>query len=216
MGIYLHALSACVTFMYMVKSKYNSIIKKFITRPVFFASEAKKAGIPSRMLSYFCKAGIIERIARGIYSGSKVELDGIDFQWEDLAIIAMSVPKGIICLISALCYYDMTDQIMRDYWIAIPNSYKSPKRPRSITIRMRNTKLGVTSIKVGKHKIKIFDRERTVVDAFRFLSIEVAIKALRSYLFDIDKNGKPDIDKLVKYAFKLRVDIHPYIMALTA
>ena len=198
----------------MVRSKYNSIIEQFLVRPIFLASEAKKAGIPPRMLFYFYKAGIIDRISRGIYSGSKAELD-IDFQWEDLALVAMSAPKSIICLISALCYYDMTDQMMRNFWLAVPNSSAPPKRSKVVVIRMRNTTLGVTHINVGKYKIKIFDRERSVVDAFRFLSIEIAIKALRLYLFPLDRTNRPDMDKLAKYAHKLRVDISPYVMALT-
>ena len=210
----LTSLSACGTLTNMVKSKYTPIIKQFIKSPVFSVSEARKAGIPHRMLAYFHKAGIIERISRGIYTGSEAELD-IEFRWEDLALIAMSVPKGIICLISALCYYDMTDQLMREFWIAIPNASRAPKRPNTMITRMRNTTLGVTNIKIGDYRVKIFDRERTVIDAFRFLSIEIAIKALRFYLFPIDKKNKPDMNKLAKYADKLRVNISPYVMALT-
>ena len=47
---------------------------------------------------------------------------------------------------------------------------------------MRNMSLGLTTVKMGKYKVKIFDRERTIVDAFRYLSDEIAIKALQAYL----------------------------------
>ena len=207
-------LSAYGTLKNMVRSKYTPIIKKFAKRPIFSVSEARKAGIPHRMLTYFHKAGIIERISRGIYTGSEAEID-IEFRWEDLALIAMSIPKGIICLISALCYYDMTDEIMREFWIAIPNASRAPKRSNTIITRMRNTTLGVMNIKIGDNKIKIFDRERAVIDAFRFLSYEIAIKALRFYIYPIDKKNKPDMRKLSKYARELRVNIRPYVMTLT-
>ena len=79
---------------------------------------------------------------------------------------------------------------------------------------MRNIGLGQTEIQLGKHSLKIFDRERTVVDAFRHLSQEVAIKALQAYLHPAGKR-KPNLNKLMDYARQLRVDIHPFVMALT-
>lgn len=99
------------------------MIQEFFETPVFTAAEARAAGIPSRMLAHFCKKGAIERVACGIYKGSQAKIE-IDFQWEDLALVAMSMPNGIICLISALCYYGLTDQIMRQFWIAIPHASK--------------------------------------------------------------------------------------------
>ncbi|MEZ5315629.1 MAG: hypothetical protein R3E91_05430 [Chlamydiales bacterium] len=129
------------------------------------------------MLSHFCKKEIIERISRGVI-GIQANMD-IEFQWEDLARVALSVPRGVICLISALCYYDLTDPIMREFWIAVPDASKSPQRPKTRIIRMCNIELGQTEIQIGDYSLKIFDRERTVVDAFRYLSQEIAIKALQ-------------------------------------
>ncbi len=197
----------------MSSSKYAALIQVFVETPVFTAAEARHAGIPSRMLSHFCKKGMIERIARGVYKGLQAKIN-IAFQWEDLALIAMSIPNGVICLISALCYYGLTDQIMREFWIAIPHALKSPQRFKTRIIRMRNIDLGQTKIQIATHCLKIFDKERTVVDAFRYLSREVAIKALQAYL-DQENSDKPNLNKLMKYAKLLRVDIHPYIMALT-
>jgi predicted transcriptional regulator of viral defense system len=206
-------LGACVTYQSMITSKYDAAIQAFIEIPVFTAAEARAAGIPSRMLSHFCKKGIIERVTRGVYRGSQAKIE-INFQWEDLAFVAMSIPNGVICLISALCYYGLTDQIMRQFWIAIPHASKSPQRPKTRIIRMRNIELGQTEIQLGTTQLKIFDKERTVVDSFRYLSKEIAIKALQAYLRQ-SGSVKPDLNKLLKYAKILRVDIHPFIMALT-
>ncbi|MEM7175986.1 MAG: type IV toxin-antitoxin system AbiEi family antitoxin domain-containing protein [Chlamydiota bacterium] len=197
----------------MVKSKYESKLQKLVKKPTFTSADARDAGIPSRMLCYLCDKGIIQRINRGVYKATRTKLN-IDFEWEDLALVAMSIPKGVICLISALCYYRLTDQIMREFWIAIPHASWKPKIPKTRIIRMRNLKLGQTKIRVGNYSLKIFDRERTVIDAFRYLSEEVAIKALQAYLhqaFDY----KPDLNKLIAYAKQLRIDIHPYIKSLT-
>src|SRR3989338_9367775 len=165
----------------MTSSKYDTIIQAFIETPVFTAAEARAAGIPSRMLSHFCKKGVIERVSRGVYRGTRSNAE-IKFEWEDLALTAMSIPNGVICLISALSYYGLTDQIMREFWIAIPHASKSPQRPKTRIIRMRNIELGQTEIQIGASYLKIFDKERTVIDSFRYLSQEVAIKALQAYL----------------------------------
>lgn len=197
----------------MITSKYDAILQIFIETPVFTAAEARSAGIPSRMLAHFCKKGLIERVTRGVYKGSQAKTE-IDFQWEDLALMAMGIPNGVICLLSALCYYGLTDQIMRQFWIAIPHASKRPQRPKTRIIRMRNIELGQTEIQLGTARLKIFDKERTVVDSFRYLNKEIAIKALQAYLRQTG-SAKPNLNKLLKYAKTLRVDIHAFIMALT-
>jgi predicted transcriptional regulator of viral defense system len=197
----------------MMTSKYDAIIQALVETPVFTAAEARSVGIPSRMLSHLCKKGMIERVIRGVYRGSQAKVE-IDFQWEDLALVALSIPNGVVCLISALCYYGLTDQIMREFWIAIPHASKKPQRIKTRIIRMRNIELGQTEIQIGASYLKIFDKERTVVDSFRYLSREVAIKALQAYLRQ-GRSNKPNLNKLMKYAKTLRVDIHPFIMAFT-
>lgn len=52
-------LGSCVTYKSMITSKYNAAIQAFIETPVFTAAEARAAGIPSRMLTHFCKKGVI-------------------------------------------------------------------------------------------------------------------------------------------------------------
>jgi hypothetical protein len=62
--------------------------------------------------------------------------------------------------------------------------------------------------------VPIFDRERTIVDAFRLLSREVAIKALKMALTQ-PGHRRLDLVKLQAYAKKLRVNIDPYLMTVT-
>ena len=96
--------------------------------------------------------------------------------FEDLFQSALAISNGVICLISALSYYDLTDEIPREHWIAIPNSQKVKKMPNVRFVRMRNVTLGETIIKVGQYRVKIFDRERCIIDVFRYLSKEIAIR----------------------------------------
>ncbi len=197
----------------MVRSKYSEAFRALSKKAVFSSQEGREAGIPPRMLAYFCQKGQIEKVSRGMYKIKDIDFDSA-FEWEDLAITALSIPNGVICLISALCYYGLTDEIMREFWIAIPHATTSPSRENARIVRLRNISFGQTTVKIGSRKIKIFDRERTVADSFRHLDKETSLKALQSYL-KASNDRKPDIDKLLKYAKKLRVDLTPYISAFT-
>lgn len=196
-----------------MKTKYQEQLNLLIQKPVFTAQDARSLSIPSRMLAHFCELGVIERLSRGVYKSSGFETD-LSFEIEDLVITSNTIPHGVICLSTALYLYNLTDQMLREYWIAVPNSSRSPKRPHTRIVRMRNMSLGITTLQLGSHFIKIFDRERTVIDAFRYLSDEIAIKALQFYLKSSSQH-KPDLAKLTSYAKTLRVKITPYIMALT-
>ncbi len=68
---------------------------------------------------------------------------------------------------------------MREVWIAVPHEFHPPKRPNTRIIRMRNVKLGKIEIVLGEYNAHIFDRERCIVDAFRYQSKEIAIKAIQ-------------------------------------
>lgn len=192
--------------------KYLKQLEQFANSPLFTASEAQKQGIPRHALAYLVEKGILERIYPGAYRFAQYEPE-VEFQWENLALVAISIPEGTICLISALCYYDLTDQIMREIWIAVPHQSYSPKRPNTRIIRMRNVTLGKIELVLGEHKVHIFDRERSVVDAFRYLSKEIAIKAIQRYFQST--TFKPDPKKLGAYAKALRVNITPYILSST-
>ncbi len=196
----------------MRKLKYIKQLEQFHNAPFFTLEEAKKWGIPRHALAYLEKRGDLERVYPGAYRFS-VYASEVEFQWENLGLIAASVPEGVICLISALVFYNLTDQVMREIWVAVPHKSHPPKRPNTRIVRMRNIDLGRTSITLGEYQMQIFDRERCIIDAFRYLSKEIAIKALQRYFQS--KEAKPDLKKLGTYAKKLRVNITPYILSCT-
>src|SRR5258708_29244259 len=104
----------------MRQLKYLKQLEQFINSPFFTAVETEKQGIPRHALAYLVKKGTLERIYPGAYRFSQYEPE-VEFQWENLALVAASISEGVICLISALCYYDLTDQIMRAIWITVPH-----------------------------------------------------------------------------------------------
>lgn len=189
-------------------------LKSLEKRPFFTTAEAKEHGISPRMLNYYVSKGEITRVARGVYQSASYDSSLENLKWEDLAIAAKNIKGGVICLTSALVYHDITDEIMRLFWIAVANDHSKAKFPKTRIVRMRNMKLGVKEINMGGIQgVKIFDVERTIIDSFRYLSFETAMKALKLYLKG--ETGKPNVKKLLEYAGKLRASkVREYITAL--
>ena len=196
-----------------MKLHNEHILKDLFERPVFYAAEAREAGIHPSRLSYYVKTNRIERIGHGVYRGVKSFVDA-DFQWEDLVIIAKSIQQGVVCLISALALYELTDEMPREHWIAVSHSTTAPKRENTRIVRMRDLNTGKTIFTIGKETIKIFDRERTIVDTFRYLSKEIAIKALKAAVRS-NSEKKLDIKKLQQYAKHFGINLDLYILTVT-
>lgn len=177
-------------------------------KPFFTIQDAEKEGISKRMLSYYVDKGVIERLEHGLYRYKDSNAE-IDIKWYDLAVAAKSVKNGVICLASALVYYDLSDDFLNEYWIAIPHSRSRQSNEKFRFVRMRDIELGVKKIKLSGIEVEIFDPERTIIDSFRLLDLETAIKALKAYLSGT--KVKPNLRKLKDYSKKLRQDISPYI-----
>ena len=81
-------------------------------------------------------------------------------------------------------------------------------------MRFRNFELGITEIELEGVPIPIFDRERTLIDVFRHLSRETAIKALKAATAQGGKNSL-NLLNLEAYAKTLRFDIAPYLLSVS-
>jgi len=179
----------------------------------FTSKEAKQCGVSTETLAYYVKAGELERLGRGLYRGIHAPTLQ-SFQWEDLVTAVRGVENGVICLTSALALYELTDEIPRQHWIAISHSTSHQANSMVKVIRMRNHTLGRVTIGIDGTIVPIFDRERTILDAFRFLSKETALKALKTGL-EQQREKRIDINKLRLYAKKMKINIDSYLLALT-
>ena len=197
----------------MRPQKTLALLAPLLERPYFTSREAREMGVHSAVLSHYVKTGHLKRIQRGVYQKANYQ-NPAAFRWEDLVKAVSSVKNGVVCLISALAIYDLTDEIPRQHWIAIRHD-TSVKANRGVRIvRYRDIELGKTRIELEGTLIPIFDRERTIVDAFRMLSREIAIKALKAALAQGGKN-RIDLVKLQEYARRLQCTIEPYLMSMT-
>jgi predicted transcriptional regulator of viral defense system len=196
-----------------MKDKILKKLEQLLTAPNFTSKEARDCGVSPANLNYYIRMGEIERISRGLYRGAKAP-EMLNFQWEDLVSIVRGTQDGVVCLISALALYGLTEDIPRQHWIAIKNTTSRHFNPMVKVIRMRNHVLGKTVIDIDGVVVPIFDRERTILDAFRYLSKETALKALKAGLAQ-QREKKIDINKLRAYAKKMKINIDPYLLALT-
>ncbi|MGZ3632864.1 MAG: type IV toxin-antitoxin system AbiEi family antitoxin domain-containing protein [Parachlamydiaceae bacterium] len=198
----------------MKKSTSLSIIRPLLGQPSFTVDEVKKFGISAAHLAYYIKKGMIKRLGRGIYQSADYQGVLENFRWEDLIEAVNSVPNGVICLISALAIYDITEEIPRKHWIAVPHTTSICRESKFRIVRFRNMELGKTKLNLEGVHIPIFDRERSIIDAFRLLSREIAIKALKMALSQ-KGTERVDFKKLQSYAKKLRFNITPYLITAT-
>jgi len=198
----------------MEKSTRFNTIRSLLIQPFFTADQANKLEVSSAHLAYYVKKGLLRRLSRGIYQSTDYQGPPENFRWEDLIEAVNSVPGGVICLISALAIYDITEEIPREHWIAVSHGTSIIRGEAFRIVRFRNMELGKTTIDLNGVKIPLFDRERTIIDSFRLLSRETAIKALKMAL---SKKGgeRLDLRKLQSYAKKLRFNINPYLLTAT-
>ena len=198
--------------MEKVKQKKSIIpIHKLLKKNLVSSKDFRVNGHPPGLLRYYEKKGLLKRVGRGLYVNTN-NPPQIDFKWEDLVFAVLSIPNGVITGISALDIYDLTDEIPREHWIAVPHGASLGARPIVRIIHTRNYDIGLSSIKLGV-VVPIYEPERALIDAFKLTDRETAIKALRSAF----KAGKKrmNINKLVDYSKKLRTNIIPYLEAVT-
>ena len=142
-------------------------------------------GIAATTITRMEREGAIHRLSRGLYQLPDAPLD----IHHDLAEAAKRVPKGIICLTSALAFHGLTDQIPRRVWMAIGSKDWEPGAhgPKLELVRLTAGQLieDVELHEIESVPVRIFNIPRTLVDSFRFrktVGLSVAVEALREAL----------------------------------
>jgi len=179
------------------------------------SSEALKLGIHPQTLSRMTKAGVLVREERGLYrlGESTYSTD------PDLLHVAKLIPKAVICLVSALSFHNLTSQLPRRVYIALPQKIKKPKfnYPLLDVVWLSESSYssGIEFHQMDGVKLAVYSREKTIADCFKFrnkIGEDVAKEALQDYLRISNRN----IDLLLHYADidRVREKIEPYIKAL--
>lgn len=173
-------------------------VLKFIDKNLFITmAEAKKEGISPMILSRMVAGEKLFSTERGVYTST---LEWLTDPLQKYLPACTLYTDAIISGISSLTYYDLTDAEERNIWITIPTS-RVVKNPKYRTVRSQGLwySLGIQTFKFGKRSVRIYDIEKTVMDAYKYQTEEVAYKALKAYLKRKDRN----LSKLHDYAEKL-------------
>ena len=166
--------------------------------------EIRSKGIHHKYLRQLTEEGFVIKIKHGLYS--LAEIDSYAVLQEAL----LTVPDGIICMGTALSYYELTTWDPPETHIAIQRERKVilPEYPpiKLYHITENILTLGRTEVKMntGK-KIAIYDRERAICDAVRFrnkIGMDIMKESLKEYM----KRKQKNLNKLHIYAQKLRIE----------
>lgn len=192
---------------------YKTIFRK--RKGILRAAEAIRLGVPEHLIYEMLKQGELVREGRGIYRLAESEMPSDP----DLVQVSLLVPKAVICLISALYFYELTTQIPHSVYVALPQNTPRPrlKYPPLEVFWVTNSlySVGVDVYVLDGVKVKIYSREKTVADCFKFrnrVGEDVALEALKDYIHQ----PKMDVHKLLEYAKVNRVEklMTPYLKSL--
>ena len=171
--------------------------------------------IPRTYLSRLVSAGKLQRIGRGLYvlPGRNVS------EHRSLAEVCKRVPKGVVCLLSALRYHELTTQAPFEVWLAIGEKAWRPRvdYPPLRIVRFSSAALesGIEEYQVEGVTVPVFTPAKTVADCFKYrnkIGLDVAIEALR----ECWRSQRCTMDELWKYAKVCRVQniLRPYLESI--
>lgn len=180
-------------------------------------SELRAAGVTAPTLARMTADGETLRLGRGVYQASHADMG----TQHDLAQVALRAPKAVICLVSALAFHGLTDQLSGKVWIAIGAKDWEPvvDFPPIKVVRFADRLLeqGVETHEIEGVPVRVFGVAKTVADCFRFRStvgITVALEGLQEAL----RQRKASPAELMQAfeAGRIASVARPYLEALTA
>ncbi|MBI5853467.1 MAG: type IV toxin-antitoxin system AbiEi family antitoxin domain-containing protein [Planctomycetes bacterium] len=177
--------------------------------------QAVRLGVHPRTLYAMRENGILDQLARGLYRLADLPPLGTP----DLVAVAKLVPAGVVCLISALSFHELTTQIPHAVHVAIPRGAETPRvdHPPLRVFRFGGESFGagIDEHEIDGVKIRIYGPAKTIADCFKFRNVvgsDTALEGLKLYL-----NSKhASVDELMRCARMCRVAavMRPYVEAL--
>jgi len=149
-------------------SSERAILALALTRTLLRARDLAEYTLPTMALTRLVAAGKLERISRGVYGLPGRRLS----EHSSFAEVALRVPRGVVCLLSALRMHGIGTQAPFEVWLAIPQNATTPRldQPSLRVVRMSNAALeeGVEIKRIDGVAVRVFSAERTVADCFKF------------------------------------------------
>ena len=198
-------------------SQRDRAVEFLMQRGAMRRVELSEVGVHPETLTRLVADGTLTRVARGVYQLADAEIAAS----HDLAVIAKLIPKGVISLVSALQFHELTHHMPSRVWVAINTKARKPKLEypptRIVRFGERALSLGVQIHTIDRVPVPIFDPAKTVVDCFRFrrlVGLDVSLEGLHNVV----RSGKAKPSELVGYAREVRIwsVLRPYLEAVVA
>ena len=166
---------------------------------IFSMLELKNEGLSQYKVSRMVEDGKLKKLNKSYYENAAYQGEESDFYYTEAY-----APNGVICLLSAAFYYNLTTFIPDAVDVAIPRKAKVSTIPEWPQMKFHHYTderhgLGVIKIEEGKNGFQIYDIEKTVVDIVFYrekVGIEETKEVLVTYLQRKDRN----LNRLLKYA----------------
>ncbi len=191
--------------MYHSEQGCEIVIALEASQKYYTTSEMRNMGYSYYKISQMEENGRLHRINRTTYENLSYKGDENDF-----INAAAYVPDGVICLMSAARYYELTNFLPDVIDVAIDRKKKVSTLPDWPEIKIfyfapLRMNIGVTEIMEGGNSFRIFDIEKTVIDIIYYrnkIGIEETSEVLRNYL----KRRDRQVNQLYTYAKMLRCE----------
>ena len=179
------------------------------------ASDLNAIDAPRVVLTRLTAAGLLERIGRGLYRLP----DSQGSEHESLVTVATKVPHAVFCLLTALQFHELTTQLPRQVWIAMPRGSHAPRFDyppiRMVQFTGEAYTAGVEEVERDGVKLRVYGVAKTVADCFKHrnkIGLDVALEALK----DARARNKASINDIWRNAQACRVAnvIRPYLQSI--
>ncbi len=195
----------------------DSKLINFLKKKGGLASYAEiiDAGFHKAILKVVLNSGQIQKIDRGLYRLS----DGSTLSSPDLVAVSIKIPKGIVCLLSALAFHEATNEIPHYVDIAIPRGAHANKMKyppvRFYRFASNAWKVGIEEHEIEGHKIKVYNLAKTIADCFKFRNRIGADVARDAFRVAVTEKGIK-LKDIMQYAKICRVDniVKPILEAM--
>lgn len=177
-------------------------------------SEALRLGINRKTLYTMRDAGVVELVSRGVYRLASLA----PLAHPDLVTVAKRVPQGVLCLVSALSFHELTTQVPHAIDVALERGTRKPRLdyPPTHFFWFSGPAFheGIEIHELDGVRVRIYDAEKTLVDCFRYrnqLGMDVVLEALKLWR----ERRRKKLDALLKYARMRHVEraMRPYLEA---
>jgi predicted transcriptional regulator of viral defense system len=200
----------------MKKTKRQRVIQLLNKRRFLRPRDLDEFNISREYLNKLYAEGVLERPSRGLY----VLPDSQPSEHRTIVEACKLVPKGIVCLLTALRIHELTTESPFEVWMAISEKDRKPRidYPPIRIVRHSGQSLsyGVKTRKIEGVKVSVYSPAKTVADCFKYrnkIGLDVAIEALR----DCRKQKKATNDEIWKAAKICRMAnvMRPYMESVT-